>query len=110
MDTLVLSFDFPVNRSFLEQSDHPITFRKRSHAELVGAVGALDHSSTPVEIITADGLRSTGRVRHSTTRGKTYYQLNSGDPAVVNGLTMAHTLRVELRLSRHGPIVHLIAI
>jgi len=95
-DEVLISFEFPVNKSFLSQGDHPITFRNWSYGRLVGVIGAIDHASRPVRVINPSGVEMDGRIRHSATGGKDYYQLNCNDGEITRGLTKGQVVRVEL--------------
>jgi len=92
----VLSFEFPVNKSFLSQGDHPITFRNWSYGRLVGVIGAIDHASQPVRVVSVSGIEMEARIRHSSTRGQDYYQLNCKDYEITEGLTKGQVVHVEL--------------
>lgn len=101
------SFDFTVNRSFLFQGDHPITFRKRSHDRLVAVIGAIRHSSRPVRVVNAVGREMDGRIRHSTTGGNDYYQLNCNDSEITSGLLKGDVVMVDLVGNTGRPEVRL---
>lgn len=96
VEDIVFTFMFPVNKSFMSQNDHPITFRSWSHDDLVRVIGPIRHSSRPVRVVNVGGVVMDGKVRHSQTRGKDYYQLNCSDDEIVDGLTKGDTIQVQL--------------
>ncbi len=103
-----LTFDFPVNHSFLRQGDHPITFRKNSYNRLAQAIGHLDHSSRPVDVVNIHGQLMDGRVRHSVSGGGgEYYQLNCHDPQIIDGLSIGDVIQVDLIATAHRPEIRL---
>jgi hypothetical protein len=103
-----VSFDFPVNRSFLQQGDHPITFRRWSYDQLAAVVGHLDHSSRPVDVLSIHGQLMDGRVRQSISGGGgEYYQLNCHDSHIIEGLGLGDTIRVEVFATASRPEIRL---
>jgi hypothetical protein len=96
------------NRSFLAQSDHPITFRQWSYDRLIAVVGPLDHSSRPVDVVNTRGVVMDGKVRHSVAGGgNEYFQLNCHDPQVTDGLAFGDVIHVDVFATAGRPEIRL---
>ena len=91
----------------MSQTDHPITFRQWSYDKLVAVIGPIEHSSRRVVVVNVSGIEMDGRVRHSTTGGRDYYQLTSVDPEITYGLKKGDVVRVELIDSGRLPQIRL---
>lgn len=102
------TFDFTINRSFLGQSDHPITFRQWSYDRLIAVVGPLDHSSRPVDVVNTRGVVMDGKVRHSVAGGgNDYFQLNCHDPQVADGVAFGDVIHVDVFATAGRPEIRL---
>lgn len=93
---MVDSFTWIVRRSFLDQSDHPITVPKEYSDAVQVLVGNLDHARLMVPMVNMLGEMLDASIRHSVSGYGDYYQINSRDSASTAGLHLDHMIRVEL--------------
>lgn len=99
-------FFFTVGKAFLG-AGHPITIPQDHRTSVHSAIGWIENQSHPVSIVTCGGIRVIGSIRQSVNNSGPYLQLNSSDPAVVDGLTAGQTIRVEVLRGNGGVHVQL---